>query len=855
MGDRSLLVKEKVLTEIDNCLRSSKRMLFGLDVLSIIPVERIEPEILNDTIKETLEGLLDPKNEQHNKLFRSQNAIMQLILCAECCKRIAEAHFTLETRMKDISAKFLDLVCKLIAKLEDEEAYKFMMSQKDINDRTVLEIAMNNEFHTIFLDQKANQLIEAMWNGNEHQACSKDYAEFSKLNSLLYYTPSFTRGSTLSAGPSVLKQTLKRDHVTDDKKSYWYQYKFRRNHIGFLYAEDFFFSLALLVIFQYQNYKYLSLFNYSKFEEYENNPDKMGEEIDKAIGQWKDTAAIALLLSILLGVHVILKQIFNLLSLKKAILDIWTISDAVTALVNFISLAIIYSLNPSTFGNSARRYTINFTMIVVVVTNWVRFFLLFLVNSKISPLIDILFSMVTSTIYFIFILAAYLVVSATVFMTLYMDISPDEYGDFALSLRSVFDSMFGNWSYDNFSDHAVSYSIFTSLHIIISAILLLNYLIAILSSTYEEVKDKGEFHYKARLLVYFLRYLKPLEQMPLGIIALYPAPFSSLTVLAIPFLGTSWDGKATEFVSHIIFWLENLFLLACYAIYLAILIPILYIKILVNIFVAPTRPMKRLLTAAVWLIASPVVLLCCYVRDLLILISSLTKNHATSYESTHSWLQNKDNIRSRKMLQERFVFSELRTIVKNLYDKERRNPGKAAAFVISEEELINECYAVFAPQMAEHKSLEVEQNEILVGQPRQLVRQRTSLADNPRNRENDKVRIAEEIISHLSFKEFGTNNSVVNLKIALRILPEQVDRDRIRWVMAYYYRVIQEALFEYHHQGLVQVLQHVDQRCELLEKRMQEEFNKLQKMIKEEPSKSGRSARIIEQTDLTFALL
>ena len=48
-------------------------------------------------------------------------------------------------------------------------------------------------------------------------------------------------------------------------------------------------------------------------------------------------------------------------------------------------------------------------------------------------------------------------------------------------------------------------------HVFLANIFLLNYLIAILSTVYEEMLEKGDFAYKSNKYMYIERYLIPLQ--------------------------------------------------------------------------------------------------------------------------------------------------------------------------------------------------------------------------------------------------------------------------------------------------------------------------------------------------------
>ena len=90
-------------------------------------------------------------------------------------------------------------------------------------------------------------------------------------------------------------------------------------------------------------------------------------------------------------------------------------------------------------------------------------------------------SMVVDTLSFMFIVISYLIVAAAIFTTLFQDINTPLYGNFTISLRSMFDGLMGSYGYKGFGEYEMLHMIMMWLHIFIANILLLNYLIAILS--------------------------------------------------------------------------------------------------------------------------------------------------------------------------------------------------------------------------------------------------------------------------------------------------------------------------------------------------------------------------------------
>ena len=130
-----------------------------------------------------------------------------------------------------------------------------------------------------------------------------------------------------------------------------------------------------------------------------------------------------------------------------------------------------------------------------------------------------------------FIVISYLIVAAAIFTTLFQDINTPLYGNFTISLRSMFDGLMGSYSYKGFGEFEMLHMVMMWLHIFIANILLLNYLIAILSQSYVLMLEQGKFLYKVYLFQYCERFMVGLANPKYGWLVIYPAP---IVVLNLP---------------------------------------------------------------------------------------------------------------------------------------------------------------------------------------------------------------------------------------------------------------------------------------------------------------------------------
>lgn len=149
--------------------------------------------------------------------------------------------------------------------------------------------------------------------------------------------------------------------------------------------------------------------------------------------------------------------------------------------------------------NQFTKDMLDYFMIFVLAICWLRFFTYFLVVRTISKLLLTLLAMVGDTLSFMFIVICFIIIMASIFTTLYQDTNPDKYGGLALTVRTLFDASLGSYDYSGMGTRELSHSILIIFHVFFANILLMNYLIAILSTTYENMKETGIFKYKVNL--------------------------------------------------------------------------------------------------------------------------------------------------------------------------------------------------------------------------------------------------------------------------------------------------------------------------------------------------------------------
>ena len=171
----------------------------------------------------------------------------------------------------------------------------------------------------------------------------------------------------------------------------------------------------------------------------------------------------------------------------------------------------------------------------------------------------------------------------------------------------------------------LSHSILLIGHVFFANILLMNYLIAILSTTYENMKQSGIFKYKVNLYQYCERFMTAFSEDAYGEIVLHPPPLSYLSAMMIPFLVSR---KAMFYISkafsYLMFWIENIVFVGAFLAFEAIIFPIAYAKVWINLIRNSMGVLNTIVNCIIWLLIGFFVMFYLLLRDVAYLMKILS---------------------------------------------------------------------------------------------------------------------------------------------------------------------------------------------------------------------------------------
>ena len=169
----------------------------------------------------------------------------------------------------------------------------------------------------------------------------------------------------------------------------------------------------------------------------------------------------------------------------------WTALDALSGVSLLIVVPILMNLPNSTLLDSSEKWPYDYAIIGTSTLCFCRCFAYFFMIESISKMILTFFSMIMDTFAFMFLTAWYLFVMSAISCTIYQNVNSSLYGDIETSLTTMFDGFLASYTYANAKDYEIWHMMLVIVHIFCGNIVLFNYLIAILSSTYGELLESG----------------------------------------------------------------------------------------------------------------------------------------------------------------------------------------------------------------------------------------------------------------------------------------------------------------------------------------------------------------------------
>lgn len=119
----------------------------------------------------------------------------------------------------------------------------------DFLDRTVLNLITTFEYEPLLRHDKVSALLDELWVGRDTYECDGRDTDFSMLSFLASSQIKVLKGKKMQL-EDLVGNNFK---VFIEEENFWYQYKFRRSSIGFIYKKEILSNVVFLCLLVFIN--------------------------------------------------------------------------------------------------------------------------------------------------------------------------------------------------------------------------------------------------------------------------------------------------------------------------------------------------------------------------------------------------------------------------------------------------------------------------------------------------------------------------------------------------------------------------------------------------------------------------
>lgn len=630
--DKQIFKKEEVIMRLLEFMKQGSKTVFILNTLILADITVWKNKhliMLIDMFRNFTEGAFE-----ENRLLVCYNPLLCIALSAELLTKIANSRKKFTNECNGLKARLLALGKMYNSKIDDETYFEDLILDKDFSNRSVLQIITECQLEALLSeeDTKSENIIQTIYIGKDSKLCDGNMYGFSNCLHILSEEPKVSKDSDFEG---ILKSDFNYKLGVD----YSFQHRYRKKSIFFFFVKDMIqgFLICLTTMLIYFDYlqkfrgedvyfrqqpmpdgtlKFTVCNDESEAEKCFGNPNYGFEALEirsdieaylfdrdnhmkNNFAKFKSWAFYQYGISFVLLLSFIFRQIFNLCrapGVNRLTFNKQLNIDVVFASAGALVFAYITELKDyKIMLDEEGKNTLDFMVALVLTLSWIRFFMLFLVVPNVSNMLLTLIKMMLDVCPFLFIMLVYIVLSAQIFTTQYQDINTGSYGEIGASLRTTYDQAMAVYTYVGASDQEILFSIMTIFNIFIIGILLLNFMIAILSTTYSNLLESGSFKFKCQVYNYCERFMIAMEEKKFGELVVHAPPLNLFCTFILPFCFLK--GEQMDFVTDIfsksIYWIENVLGVAVFFLAELAMLPLVFVKNLVTMLtLGPEIPRK-----------------------------------------------------------------------------------------------------------------------------------------------------------------------------------------------------------------------------------------------------------------------
>lgn len=498
-----LLCASEVMEQLICMLDASDCMLPGLYFLSLVQESDFSLSYIK-CIFAKMVGFRGNRDLEGHLFVNHQNPLLLCVVISETCARLSSFRLIYREKFLLLSHFFLQFCQNILSQYQDFRHIKAAFLTKSYGNKCLLDLlSSNTERYSALLSSSAVvALAQDLWTGGEEFMLN-----FSAICGLTHVFTDLDVFSLHKRRKPTAKCVLRLQS--------WRKAASLRaivEGVGLICL----YGLGLFAVIVYVRSMEIIRNSHSDIEE----TQQANTEVVKAV----DLIGAYLFIAVSLVLHQLQRIAYKQL-LKEPMK--WAAKDCVDILLLLATVLIqaVYRTLPSnkdTFQLLIDLMESCFT--VVFILAGIRMGLSCAVYQTVGPLLRMVIIVMKDVIAFVMLYAVCLITCATVFNILFYTSPP--FNTLALSLRTLFQWSVGGPDLSLFEGRETLGSLLGVLWMFISSIVLLNLLIAVLSTRYSQVWPQCMADYVSAL---YNNYTQVRYEKPYGALVVSPAPFSVLT--------------------------------------------------------------------------------------------------------------------------------------------------------------------------------------------------------------------------------------------------------------------------------------------------------------------------------------
>jgi hypothetical protein len=198
----------------------------------------------------------------------------------------------------------------------------------------------------------------------------------------------------------------------------------------------------------------------------------------------------------------------------------------------------------------------------------------------------------------------------------------------------MFDYIIANYEIMEMGNWNTSYSVVYIAHCVVGFMFMMQYLVAVLKTAYDRMLKDADFYAIEYQYIFITKYMRAIEENNgYDKLISYPPPLNVLVVpILIFFFSRDTVLKIANIVTFIIFWIENIFLIAVFYAYLIVLDIQVVLRHYLQIFVKVQTIKAKLKFLVMWTFVSPFYLFYTNICDMCMLLNILCMENSESFD-------------------------------------------------------------------------------------------------------------------------------------------------------------------------------------------------------------------------------